>query len=752
MISVSEPSGAEASLPAFDITVVNVNDTPEGRPVITGLLFQGALLTATTDTIGDEDGLGTFSYQWNTNDGDTNTAISSADSNTYTSTETEIGKLITVTVSYTDGQGTPESLTSEPIGPIRPEVTVSISGGGNVAEDDNATFIVTLSASPGAEVVVDYATVAGTATTADDFTAASGTLTFTAGATGDDLTQSFNVKVLPDDLVEAAESFTATLSVNTDNPLPTGFTLGTATATATIEANGAATVSIEGPENPVSEDDDATFTVTLSASPGAEVVVDYATVAGTATTADDFTAASGTLTFTAGATGDDLTQSFNVKVLPDDLVEAAESFTATLSVNTDNPLPTGFTLGTATATATIEANGAATVSIEGPENPVSEDDDATFTVTLSASPGAEVVVDYATVAGTATTADDFTAASGTLTFTAGATGDDLTQSFNVKVLPDDLVEAAESFTATLSVNTDNPLPTGFTLGTATATATIEANGAATVSIEGPENPVSEDDDATFTVTLSASPGAEVVVDYATVAGTATTADDFTAASGTLTFAAGATGDDLTQSFNVKVLPDDLVEAAESFTATLSVNTDNPLPTGFTLGTATATATIEANGAATVSIEGPENPVSEDDDATFTVTLSASPGAEVVVDYATAAGTATTDDFTESNGTLTFAAGATGDDLTQSFNVKVLPDDLVEAAESFTATLSVNTDNPLPTGFTLGTATATATIEANGAATVSIEGLKTLFPKTMMPPSPSPCRPHPARKWWWTTPP
>ncbi len=152
-----------------------------------------------------------------------------------------------------------------------------------------------------------------------------------------------------------------------------------------------------------------------------------------------------------------MTQSFNVKVLPDDLVEAAESFTATLSVNTDNPLPTGFTLGTATATATIEANGAATVSIEGPENPVSEDDDATFTVTLSASPGAEVVVDYATVAGTATTADDFTAASGTLTFTAGATGDDLTQSFNVKVLPDDLVEAAESFTATLSVNTDNPL-------------------------------------------------------------------------------------------------------------------------------------------------------------------------------------------------------------------------------------------------------------------------------------------------------
>ncbi len=475
VISVSEPSGAEASLPAFDITVVNVNDTPEGRPVITGLLFQSARLTATINTIRDEDGLGTFSYQWNTNDGDTNTAISGADSNTYTSTETEIGKLITVTASYTDGQGTPESLTSEPVGPIRPEATVSISGGGNVAEDDDATFTVTLSGGlPTEDVVVDYATVTGTAT-ADDFTAASGTLTFTAGATGDDLTQSFNVKVLPDDQVEGNETFTVTLSVNTDNPLPTGFTLGTTTAQATIEANGAATVSISGGGN-VAEDDDATFTVTLSGGlPTEDVVVDYATVTGTAT-ADDFTAASGTLTFTAGATGDDLTQSFNVKVLPDDQVEGNETFTVTLSVNTDNPLPTGFTLGTTTAQATIEANGAATVSISGGGN-VAEDDDATFTVTLSGGlPTEDVVVDYATVTGTAT-ADDFTAASGTLTFTAGATGDDLTQSFNVKVLPDDQVEGNETFTVTLSVNTDNPLPTGFTLGTTTAQATIEANGA-----------------------------------------------------------------------------------------------------------------------------------------------------------------------------------------------------------------------------------------------------------------------------------
>ena len=393
-------------------------------------------------------------------------------------------------------------------------------------------------------------------------------------------------------------------------------------------------------------------------------------------------------------------------------MEGDESFTATLSANASTPLPTGFSLGTATATATIGAAGSATVAISGGGS-VNEDADATFTVTLSASPGAAVVVDYATAAGTATAGNDFTATSGTLTFTAGATGDDLSQTFTVPVLEDAQVEGDESFTATLSANASTPLPTGFSLGTATATATIGAAGSATVAISGGGS-VNEDADATFTVTLSASPGAAVVVDYATAAGTATAGNDFTATSGTLTFAAGATGDDLSQTFTVPVLEDAQVEGDESFTATLSANASTPLPTGFSLGTATATATIGAAGTATVAISGGGS-VNEDADATFTVTLSASPGAAVVVDYATAAGTATAgDDFTATSGTLTFAAGATGDDLSQTFTVPVLTDGEAEEAETFTVILGPNASTPLPTGFSLGTATATATITATTA--------------------------------------
>ena len=707
--SVSDGTDFSTTPATATVTVNPLNDPPSGLPTISGTPRVGATLTAETGGITDVDGLtnATFTYRWLADGG----TISGATAQTLVPTSAQLGADIEVRVSFTDDAGNNERLTSDAvsIGAAVSE-TVSIAGPtGNVNEGDDATFTVTLSGSPGAAVVVDYATAAGTAAAGSDFTTTSGTLTFVAGATT--LTQTFTVPVLTDSFVEGDESFTATLSANSSNPLPTGFSLGTATATATIGAAGTATVSIAGPTGNVNEGDDATFTVTLSASPGAAVVVDYATAAGTATAGSDFTTTSGTLTFAANTT--DLSQTFDVPVIDDPQVEGSETFTATLSANASTPLPTGFSLGTATATATITAAGSATVSISGGGN-VNEGDDATFTVTLSGSPGAAVVVDYATAAGTATAGSDFTTTSGTLTFAANTT--DLSQTFDVPVIDDPQVEGSETFTATLSANTSTPLPTGFSLGTTTATATITAAGSATVSISGGGN-VNEGDDATFTVTLSASPGAAVVVDYATAAGTATAGDDFTTTSGTLTFAANTT--DLSQTFDVPVIDDPQVEGSETFTATLSANASNPLPTGFSLGTATATATITAAGSATVSISG-GGTVNEGDDATFTVTLSASPGAAVVVDYATAAGTAAAgSDFTTTSGTLTFAANTT--DLTQTFTVPVLTDSFVEGSESFTATLSANSTSPLPTGFSLGTATATATIGAAGSATVSISG-------------------------------
>lgn len=98
--------------PAFNVTIVNA--APSGNVAITGTATEDQVLAADTSGIADADGLGTFSYQWH-RDG---AAISGATSDTYQLGDADVGASITVSVSYTDGQGTLETLTSDPTGPV----------------------------------------------------------------------------------------------------------------------------------------------------------------------------------------------------------------------------------------------------------------------------------------------------------------------------------------------------------------------------------------------------------------------------------------------------------------------------------------------------------------------------------------------------------------------------------------------------------------------------------------------------------
>ena len=101
-------STAETLTSAATSVVTNINDAPTGLPFITGTATQGQTLTAVIDRITDADGLGTFSYQWQAGDND----ISGATESTFVLTQAQVGKAITVTVSYTDGGTAAESLTS----------------------------------------------------------------------------------------------------------------------------------------------------------------------------------------------------------------------------------------------------------------------------------------------------------------------------------------------------------------------------------------------------------------------------------------------------------------------------------------------------------------------------------------------------------------------------------------------------------------------------------------------------------------
>ena len=100
---------AESATSGATASVANVNDPPTGTVSFSGLAIQGVELAA-ANTLADEDGIGTISYQWKRG----GVAISGATASTYTLVSADVGSTITLTASYTDQQGTAESVTSSP--------------------------------------------------------------------------------------------------------------------------------------------------------------------------------------------------------------------------------------------------------------------------------------------------------------------------------------------------------------------------------------------------------------------------------------------------------------------------------------------------------------------------------------------------------------------------------------------------------------------------------------------------------------
>ena len=91
------------------------NSPPTGKPVITGTPEVNQTLTADISGIMDADGLPAddqFSYQWIRSDGTDDSDISGATDSTYKLKAADLGKTIKVKVTFTDGGGTEETLTS----------------------------------------------------------------------------------------------------------------------------------------------------------------------------------------------------------------------------------------------------------------------------------------------------------------------------------------------------------------------------------------------------------------------------------------------------------------------------------------------------------------------------------------------------------------------------------------------------------------------------------------------------------------
>ncbi len=86
--------------------VLNVNDNPVGLPPITGVTTEDQTLTANTDGIRDDDGAGEYRFQW-LRDG---VAVDGADDVSYRLRNEDIGGMISLRVTCTDGHGQIEQL------------------------------------------------------------------------------------------------------------------------------------------------------------------------------------------------------------------------------------------------------------------------------------------------------------------------------------------------------------------------------------------------------------------------------------------------------------------------------------------------------------------------------------------------------------------------------------------------------------------------------------------------------------------
>ncbi len=309
---------------------------------------------------------------------------------------------------------------------------------------------------------------------------------------------------------------------------------------------------VEGDSGTVS----AVFTVTLSPDHSQTVTVDYATSDDTAAAGSDYTAVSNALTFNPGET----TKFVTVPVIGDFSDEPDETFFVTLSNANNAAVLDDTAVGTI-----IDDDGLPVLTIA--DQTLLEGDSGTtsmvFDVALSIASVDVVTVNYATVNGSATAGEDYTAAAGALTFQPN----EISKQITVPINGDDVDEGdSEAFTLQLSSPSNANISDGVGDGTITDDDTARlSHGLGPQVFEGDSGTTP----ATFTVTLSTPADFIITVDYAVNPGCcdghAFEGTDFNPASGTLTFQPGET----VQTYAVQIIGDTEAEEDEFISSQIS---------------------------------------------------------------------------------------------------------------------------------------------------------------------------------------
>ncbi len=542
-----------------------------------------------------------------------------------------------------------------------PGPTVSVTDGSGITEGGLATFTVTATPAPTAPLDVTIAVSQD-----GDFGVSPGSQTVTIPTTG---STQLTVATSDDQVGESDGSVTATVNAGT------GYLVSWTAGAATVEV-----ADDDGPPPPttpeisivsdgdVTEGTRASFTVTATPAPTAPLDVTI-----TVSQDGDYGVATGSQTVTIPTSG---SYTLTVATVNDTVDEADGSVTATVNTGTD------YTVSSTTGAATVAvADDDPEISIVS-DGDVTEGDNASFTLTASPAPAADLDVTIAV-----SQSGDYGVTPGSQTVTIPTSG---SYTLTVATSDDSVDEADGSVTATVNTGTDY---------TVSATA-----GAATVAIADDDDPsppptpevsiaagsgVTEGASASFTLTANPAPAADLDVTIAV-----SQSGDFGVTPGSHTVTIPSSG---SSTFTVATVNDTVDESDGSVTVTVNTGT------GYTVS---ATA-----GAATVAIADDDDPsppptpevsiaagsgVTEGAGASFTLTASPAPTSPLSVtvnvsqsgDFGVATGSQTVTIPTSGSYTLTVATS----------------DDSVDESDG-SVTVTVNSG----TGYTVSATAGAATV-------------------------------------------
>ena len=546
-------------------------------------------------------------------------------------------------------------------------------------------------------LTLNYTITAGTAGAGSDYTGIGGTLQWPANEGG---AREVSVALVNDATAESAEQFTITFAD------AAGVVTGVDPATITItDDDDVSTPSVAFASTSVYVDENtgfANFTVHRLGDTTQAMNVPWqmstCSGEGAATAPQDYTASSGTLSWQAGEPGP---KSFSIALTDDSSFEMIESCGPSLdlfSIPSLNDTNARFIIkdNDGTPGQPVASLGSATVVSEGT---------STFMVPVSlsglpASP-VPVSVEWQADGGTASPQNDFSATNGILTWAAG---DNATKNISITINDDPRDETDETFVINLlhpryglsigtsrqrfTITDDDPTPAGQSPpvppGVEVVSEVSVSEGQRTAAVE-----LRRVGDTTGTVAAIFNP----------VDATAGSPGDYFVRPGNLIWVANETE---TKRIEVQINGDAMIEPTESLSmnvTTFSIFGDIP-PASIPI---TITDDDASAPPAHVGFINPTALVSESA-TTVTVQVGRTGNTSIAssVDFATTAGSAGAADFTEANGTLTWAADDTSSKM---ITITLLPDAVDEPDDTFTISL-----RNASSGTLVDTATATVTIQ------------------------------------------